>query len=76
MPPEWSKINAFGILRGIPTRKRPLGSPRRRMEDNIRICLKEIGVITKNLIDSAQPRDYLRAFVNAALKLGFHKPWS
>ena len=40
------------------------------------MCLKEIGVNTRNWVDSAQDRDYLRALVNAELNPGFHKPWS
>ena len=39
------------------------------MEDNVRIDLKEIGINTKNWIDSAKDRDYWRAPVNAALNL-------
>ena len=38
--------SAFKILAGKPTGKRPLGRPRRRWEDNIRINLKEIGINT------------------------------
>ena len=34
----------FKILTGKPTGKRPLGRPRRRWEDNIRMDLKEIGI--------------------------------
>ena len=49
---------AFKILAEKPTGKRPLGRPRPRSEDNIRIDLKEIGVSTWNLIYSAQDRDY------------------
>ena len=52
--------------------KRPLGRPRRRWEDNIRMDLKEIG-INRNWDDSAQDSDYWRALVNAAL---LHKQWS
>ena len=40
--------NAFKILTGIPIGKRPLGRPRRRWEDNIRMDLKEIGINTRN----------------------------
>jgi hypothetical protein len=47
-----------------------LGRPRRRWEDNIKIDLKEIGINTRNLVDSSQDRDYWRALVNAALNLG------
>ena len=41
--------NAFNILTSTPAGKRPLGSPRRRLEDNIRMDLKEIGVNKKKL---------------------------
>ena len=56
---------AFKILTGKPTGKRPLGRPRRRWEDNIRMYLEEIG----NWVGSAQDMDYWRALVNAALNL-------
>ena len=36
--------SAFKILTGKPTGKRPLGRPRRRWEDNIRMDLEEIGI--------------------------------
>ena len=51
----------FKILTGTLTGKRPLGRPRRRWEDNIRIDLKEVGINTRNWVDSA--------LVNAALNL-------
>ena len=62
--------SAFKILTGTPARKRPLG------RSNIRMDLKEIGINSRNLVDSAQDRDYWRALVNAALNLQLHKPWS
>ena len=37
--------SAFKILTGKPTGKRPLGRPRRRWEDNIRMDLEVIGLI-------------------------------
>ena len=40
--------SAFEMLSGKPTEKRPLGRPRRRSEDNIRIDLKEIGINARN----------------------------
>ena len=40
--------SAFKILTGKPTGKRPLGRPRRRCVDNIRMDLKEIGINTRN----------------------------
>ena len=50
---------AFKIKKGKPTGKRPLGRPRRRWEDNIRMDLEEIGVDTSNWVDSAPDRDPL-----------------
>ena len=61
--------SAFKILTGKPTGKRPLGRPRRRWEDNIRMDLEEISVNAGNWVDSAQGRNYWRALVNAALNL-------
>ena len=51
------------------TVKGTLGRPRRRWEENIRMDLKEISIITKNWVESAQDRDFWRALVNAALNL-------
>ena len=61
--------SAFKILTGKPTGKRPLGRPRRRWKDNIRMDLEEIGINAGNWFDSAQDRDYRRALVNAVLNL-------
>ena len=52
-----------------PTGKSPLGRPRCRWEDNIRMDLEEIGINVGNWVDSAQDRDYWRALVKAALNL-------
>ena len=60
---------AFKILTGKRTGKRPLGRPRRRWEDNIRMNLEEIGINAGNWVDSAQDRNYWRALVNVALNL-------
>ena len=57
------------MLTGKPTGKRPLGKPRRRWEDNIRMDLQVVGINAGNWVDSAQDRDYWRALVNAALNL-------
>ena len=40
--------SAFKILTGKPTVKRPLGRPRHRWEDNIRMDLNEIGINMRN----------------------------
>ena len=45
--------SAFKIVTGKPTRKRPSGRPRRRWEDNIRMDLKEIGIITRKWVNLA-----------------------
>ena len=60
---------AFKILTGKPTGKRPLGRPRRRWEDNIRMDFEEIGIDAGNWVDSAQDRNYWRALVIAAYLL-------
>jgi hypothetical protein len=57
------------ILTAKPTEKRYSGRRRRRWEDNIRMYFKEIGINTRNWVDSAQYRDYWRALGNASLKL-------
>ena len=41
-------LSPFIILTGNPTAKRPLGRPRRRWEDNLRVDLKRIGINTMN----------------------------
>ena len=61
--------SALKILTGNLTGKRPLGRPRRRWEDNIRMDLEEIGINAGNWVDSAQDRDYWRVLLNAALNL-------
>ena len=61
--------SAFNILTGKPTGKIPLGRPRHRWEDNIRMGLEEIGINAENWVNSAQDRNYWRALVNAALNL-------
>ena len=61
--------SALKIFTGTSREKRPLGRPRRRWEDNIRMDLKEIGISTRNWVDSAQDRVYWRALVNAPLNL-------
>ena len=49
--------SAFKILTGTPTRKRLLGRPRRRWEDNNRMDIKEVGIYTRNWVDSVQDRE-------------------
>ena len=60
---------AFKNVRGKATGKRSLGRPRRRLEDNIKIDLKEISIDMRSWIDSAQDMDNWRVLVKAALNL-------
>ena len=46
--------SVFKILIGTPAGKRSLGRSRHRWEDNIRMDLKEIGIDTRNWVDSVQ----------------------
>jgi hypothetical protein len=54
---------------GKPERKRPLGRPRRRCEDNIRMDLREIGWGGMDWIDLAQDRNQWRVLVNTVMNL-------
>ena len=48
----------FKVLTGKSTGKRLLGKSSHRSENNIKIYLKEIGINTRNWVDSAQDKDY------------------
>jgi hypothetical protein len=61
--------NAYKILVGKPEGKRPLGRPRRRWMDNIKMDLREIGWNGENWIDLAQDRDQWSALVNTVMNL-------
>jgi hypothetical protein len=63
------KRNTDRILVGKPEEKRPLGRPRRRWVDNIKMDLREIGWDGVDWIDRAQDRDQWRALVNTVLNL-------
>ena len=49
--------NAYRVLVGKPEGKRPLGRPRRRWEDNIRMDLREVVCGPGEWIDLAEDRD-------------------
>jgi hypothetical protein len=51
------------------SQKRPLGRPRSRWEDNIKMDLRETGGGGMDWIDLAQDRDQWRALVNTAINL-------
>jgi hypothetical protein len=61
--------DAYRILMGKPEGKRPLGRPRCRWEDNIKMELKEIGWGGMDWIDLAQDRDQWRALVYTIMNL-------
>jgi hypothetical protein len=63
------KRNAYRILVGMPEGKRPLGTPRRRWVDKIKMHLREIGWDGMDLIDLAQDRDQWRPLVNTVINL-------
>jgi hypothetical protein len=61
----------YRILVGKPEGKRPLGRPRGRWENNIKVELQEVGCGGMNWIDLAQDRDSWRALVTAVMNLRF-----
>jgi hypothetical protein len=63
------KRNAYRIWVGRPEGKRPLGRPRRRWEDNIRMDLGEIGWGGMDWIHLAQDRGQWSALVNTVMNL-------
>jgi hypothetical protein len=54
---------------GKPEGKRPLGRPRRRWKDNIKMDLQEVGCGGMDWIDLARDKDRWRALVNAVMNL-------
>jgi hypothetical protein len=63
------KRNVCRLLVGKPERKRPLGSPRRRWIDNIKMDLLEIGLSVVDYIGLSQIRYRWRALVNSVMNL-------
>jgi hypothetical protein len=59
----------YRVLVGRPEGKRPLGRPRRRWEDNIKVDLMEIGIDGANWIRLAQDRVQWRPFVKTVMNL-------
>jgi predicted small integral membrane protein len=59
----------YTVLVGKPEGKRPLGRPRRRWEDNIRMDLQEVGYVGMDWIGLAVDRDRWWAIVNAVMNL-------
>jgi len=65
--------DVYRVLVGKPEGKRPLGRPRRRWEDNIKLDLQEVGCGGMDWIELPQDRDMWRALVTAVMNLRFPK---
>ena len=57
----------YRVLVGKPEGKRPLGGPRRRWEDNIKMDLQEVGGVGGDWMELAQDRDRWRALVSTVM---------
>jgi hypothetical protein len=68
--------NMYKVLVGKPEGKRPLGRPRRRWEDGIRLDLRETGLGDVDWIRLAQDRDRWRAVMRAVMNLWVLAPRS
>ena len=73
---------AYGEARGVHSvlvgkleGKRPLGRPRRRWEDNIKMDIQEVGGGCGDWMELAQDRDMWRALVNTVRNLLVPKMW-
>ena len=65
----WERGGVYMVLVVKPERKRPLGRPRRRWEDNIKMDLQEVRRGGTDRTDLTQDRDRWRALVNAVTNL-------
>ena len=61
--------NAYRVLVGKPEGKRPLGRPRRRWENNIKMDLREMGCDPVDWIHLAEEGGQWRAYVSAVMNL-------
>ena len=65
----WERRGIYRVLVGEIEGKRPLGRPRHRWENNIKMDLQEVGCGGMDWIELAQDRDRWRALVNAVMNL-------
>jgi hypothetical protein len=61
--------SVYMVLVGKPEEKRPLGRPRRRRKDNIKMDFREVGCGGMGWMELAQDRDRCRTLVNAVMHL-------
>jgi hypothetical protein len=59
----------YSVLLGKPKEKRPLGRPRRRWEDDIKIDLQKVGCEGMDWFELAQDRDSWRGLVNTVIRV-------
>jgi hypothetical protein len=59
----------YRVLVGKPEGRRPLGRPRRRLEDNIKMDLQEVGCAGMEWMDLAQDRERWRVLLNWVMNL-------
>ena len=65
------RSGVYRALVGKPEGKRPLGRPRRRWKDNIKMVLQEVGCGGVDWIELTQDGDGWQTFVNAVMNLWF-----
>jgi hypothetical protein len=63
------EMNAYRILEGNTERKRPLGRPKRRWSDNVKIDVRGIGWGGMHWIELAQDSDQWKAVVSTVMNL-------
>ena len=66
----WTYSTFFFVLVGKPEGKRPLGRPRRRWEDNIKMDLDEVRRGCGDWMELAKDRDRWRALVSTVMNFG------
>jgi hypothetical protein len=65
----WERRDVYRVLVGKPEGKRPLVRPRRRLENNIKMDLQEVGRKGMEWIELAQNRDRRRSLSNVVMNL-------